>query len=96
MFYRITNLIHAHTFFQNDQRQRRRDEVAAGTTWPLKHFVHIDSDPICRSSFTPLITLLTTLSTTDEKLAKLTDIIPAEEDTYVFQYNAAPTPDAKS
>ncbi|ESK91627.1 oxysterol binding protein [Moniliophthora roreri MCA 2997] len=30
---------------ENEQRQRRRDEVAAGTTWRLKHFKHIDNDP---------------------------------------------------
>jgi len=31
---------------ENDQRQRRRDEVAAGTTWPLKHFTKLESDPV--------------------------------------------------
>ncbi|THV02659.1 Oxysterol-binding protein [Dendrothele bispora CBS 962.96] len=31
---------------ENEQRQRRRDEAAAGTTWQLKHFTHIESDPI--------------------------------------------------
>ncbi|KAH7909302.1 hypothetical protein BJ138DRAFT_238749 [Hygrophoropsis aurantiaca] len=31
---------------ENEQRQRRKDEAAAGTTWQLKHFVHIDSDPV--------------------------------------------------
>ncbi|KAG9217749.1 hypothetical protein CCMSSC00406_0003562 [Pleurotus cornucopiae] len=31
---------------QNEQRQRRRDEVAAGTSWALKHFTPIASDPI--------------------------------------------------
>ncbi|KAH0833979.1 hypothetical protein J3R83DRAFT_11197 [Lanmaoa asiatica] len=30
---------------ENEQRQRRRDEAAAGTTWALKHFEHIDNDP---------------------------------------------------
>jgi len=29
---------------ENEQRQRRRDEAAAGTTWALKHFKHIDND----------------------------------------------------
>ncbi|KAJ7584780.1 hypothetical protein C8J56DRAFT_1053162 [Mycena floridula] len=29
---------------ENEQRQRRKDEAAAGTTWPLKHFKHIDED----------------------------------------------------
>jgi len=58
------------TKIENDQRQRRREEVAAGNTWPLKHFTHVDSDPVYA------------------KLAKLTDIIPAEEDTYVFNATA--------
>ncbi|KAF8263154.1 Oxysterol-binding protein [Lactarius quietus] len=31
---------------ENEQRQRRRDEAAAGTTWQLKHFVHEDDDPL--------------------------------------------------
>jgi hypothetical protein len=31
---------------ENDQRQRRRDEVAAGTTWPMKHFTPLDCDPV--------------------------------------------------
>ena len=39
-----------HLAFQNDQRQRRRDEVAAETTWPLKHFSKLGSDPVCAPS----------------------------------------------
>ncbi|KAH9009685.1 Oxysterol-binding protein [Lactarius pseudohatsudake] len=31
---------------ENEQRQRRRDEAAASTTWQLKHFVHHDEDPL--------------------------------------------------
>ncbi|GJE99147.1 oxysterol-binding protein [Phanerochaete sordida] len=31
---------------ENEQRQRRKDELAAGSKWELKHFEHIDSDPI--------------------------------------------------
>jgi len=31
---------------ENDQRQRRRDEGAAGTKWELKHFRHVESDPV--------------------------------------------------
>jgi len=31
---------------ENEQRQRRRDEQAAGTTWQLKHFKHLESDPL--------------------------------------------------
>ncbi|KAI0717770.1 hypothetical protein C8T65DRAFT_640760, partial [Cerioporus squamosus] len=31
---------------ENEQRQRRRDEQAAGTSWQLRHFEHIPSDPV--------------------------------------------------
>ncbi|KAI9454265.1 Oxysterol-binding protein [Russula earlei] len=31
---------------ENEQRQRRRDEATAGTTWELKHFTHEDDDPL--------------------------------------------------
>ncbi|KAM6493148.1 hypothetical protein JOM56_011282 [Amanita muscaria] len=31
---------------ENEQRQRRRDEAAAGTTWQLKHFDHVASDSV--------------------------------------------------
>lgn len=31
---------------ENEQRQRRKDEAAAGTTWQLKHFTHIEHDDI--------------------------------------------------
>ncbi|RDB19675.1 Protein KES1 [Hypsizygus marmoreus] len=31
---------------ENEQRQRRKDEQAAGTTWALKHFVRVESDPV--------------------------------------------------
>ncbi|KAF8637163.1 hypothetical protein AX17_003067 [Amanita inopinata Kibby_2008] len=31
---------------ENDQRQRRRDEAAASTTWQLKHFTPLESDPV--------------------------------------------------
>ncbi|KAG2123434.1 hypothetical protein DEU56DRAFT_51531 [Suillus clintonianus] len=31
---------------ENEQRQRRRDEAAGGTTWELKHFKHVDNDPV--------------------------------------------------
>ncbi|KAI6158617.1 hypothetical protein EDD17DRAFT_988579 [Pisolithus thermaeus] len=30
---------------ENEQRQRRRDELSAGTKWELKHFKHIESCP---------------------------------------------------
>ncbi|RDX43664.1 Oxysterol-binding protein [Lentinus brumalis] len=31
---------------ENEQRQRRRDEQAAGASWQLLHFEHIPSDPV--------------------------------------------------
>ncbi|KAF4611846.1 hypothetical protein D9613_003776 [Agrocybe pediades] len=31
---------------ENEQRQRRKDEVAEGRTWELRHFDHVASDPI--------------------------------------------------
>jgi len=34
---------------QNEQRQRRKDEAAAGTPWQLKYFDHVESDPDCES-----------------------------------------------
>ena len=34
---------------QNEQRQRRKDETAAGTPWQLRYFVHVESDPDCES-----------------------------------------------
>lgn len=33
---------------ENEQRQRRKEEVAAGTKWQLKHFVQVASDPECK------------------------------------------------
>ncbi|KIJ41967.1 hypothetical protein M422DRAFT_254988 [Sphaerobolus stellatus SS14] len=30
---------------ENEQRQRRKDELAAGAPWQLKHFVHASNDP---------------------------------------------------
>ncbi|KAG6891440.1 hypothetical protein C0992_006699 [Termitomyces sp. T32_za158] len=33
-------------FGQNEQRQRRRDEQAAGTSWGMKHFKHVDNDVV--------------------------------------------------
>jgi len=31
---------------ENEQRQKRRDEAAAGTSWELNHFVHQDDDAL--------------------------------------------------
>jgi oxysterol-binding protein-related protein 9/10/11 len=36
---------------ENEQRQRRKDEQAAGSPWQLKHFVHVDNDPTCKLLF---------------------------------------------
>ncbi|KAJ6526590.1 hypothetical protein DFH09DRAFT_1187541 [Mycena vulgaris] len=34
------------TRIENEMRQRRKDEIANGTTWTLKHFTPIPSDPV--------------------------------------------------
>ncbi|KAF8522736.1 hypothetical protein BU17DRAFT_44441 [Hysterangium stoloniferum] len=31
---------------ENEQRQRRKDEIADGTSWQLKHFVHVSNDAL--------------------------------------------------
>ncbi|KAG9042761.1 Oxysterol binding protein [Tulasnella sp. UAMH 9824] len=41
------------TKIENDQRQRRKDEAAAGTLWQLKYFTHVDEDP----TYTKLVKL---------------------------------------
>jgi len=51
---------------ENEQRQRRKDEAEAETSWQLKHFRHIENDP------------------TYERLGKLFNANPPEEDAYVF------------
>lgn len=38
-FFAKLSLIH---LIQNEQRQRRKDELAAGVTWQLKHFAKTD------------------------------------------------------
>jgi hypothetical protein len=43
----LSDLLHK----QKEQRQRRRDEAAAGITWQSKHFVHKANDPVCMSHF---------------------------------------------
>lgn len=55
--------------WQNEQRQRRKDEAAAGTSWQLVHFNHVDSD----SEYQKLSGLL------HDKLT------PSHEDAYVFK-----------
>jgi len=34
---------------ENEQRQRRRDEVSANESWSLTYFDHVDSDPVYRA-----------------------------------------------
>ncbi|KAJ7058044.1 hypothetical protein C8F01DRAFT_1149284 [Mycena amicta] len=34
------------TQIENEMRQRRKDEAANGTTWPMKHFKPLGSDPV--------------------------------------------------
>jgi hypothetical protein len=34
---------------ENDQRQRRKDELAAASKWPMKHFKPLESDPFYQS-----------------------------------------------
>jgi len=33
---------------ENEQRQMRKDEAAAGSSWQLRYFQHVDSDPVYR------------------------------------------------
>ena len=76
---------------ENEQRQRRRDEVAAGKTWELKHFKYIPSDPVCSFCFySPfwIIVRSRISSLSDEKLGKLFKANPPTEDAYVFLDNA--------
>ena len=76
---------------ENEQRQRRKDEAAAGKTWELKHFKHIASDSVCSSYFTLLFGLSFAHeknSLSDEKLGKLFKANPPTEDAYVFLDNA--------
>lgn len=47
-FVSYSRVFFVHCAPQNEQRQRRRDEAAAGTKWELKHFQHIDTDPTCK------------------------------------------------
>ena len=70
---------------QNEQRQRRRDEAAAGTTWALKHFEHIDDDPTCKSVDT--LIRHTRQPSSDERLAVEFSGNPPTEDAYVYLNN---------
>ena len=50
---------------QNEQRQRRRDEAAEGTTWELTHFVNLDDYPLCKSFFFSIAACLMSRSQTN-------------------------------
>ncbi|KAK1926347.1 hypothetical protein DB88DRAFT_481513 [Papiliotrema laurentii] len=57
------------TRIENEQRQRRRDEAAAESSWQLVRFEHVDSDP----DYQKLADML------HDKLT------PAHEDAYIFK-----------
>jgi len=57
------------TRIENEQRQRRKDESAAGSSWELVRFRHVDSDP----EYQKLAAMLRD---------KLT---PSHEDAYIFK-----------
>lgn len=75
---------------QNDQRQRRRDEVAAGEKWQLKYFEHIDEDPMCKlfrsDTGSPVLTLCFHDSRVlDTNLSKLYKAAVEKQDAYVWK-----------
>jgi oxysterol-binding protein-related protein 9/10/11 len=76
---------------QNEQRSRRRDEAEAGTSWQLKHFVHQDDDPLCKSLLIRLQLCFFSLTTSplclDERLGRLFKASPPTEDVYIYQNN---------
>lgn len=57
------------TRIENEQRQRRKDEQAAGTPWELVRFEHVDSDP----EFQKLAAMMSDKA------------VPATEDAYVYK-----------
>lgn len=71
---------------QNEQRQRRKDEIAAGTTWQLKHFIHEASDPACKLRLNS-VSHPSYSAFLDERLGKLGKLNPTIEDMYVFKEN---------
>ena len=42
---------------ENEQRQRRRDELAEGNKWEWRHFDRVESDPVCEFSFSVVFLL---------------------------------------
>jgi hypothetical protein len=77
------------TRIENEQRQRRKDEAAAGTPWQLKHFVHVDNDPDCESTMclNAILVLDIHYSASDETLSKRFAANPSTEDVYVYKHN---------
>lgn len=57
------------TRIENEQRQRRKDEQAAGSPWQLVRFEHVDSDP----EFQKLAAMMSDKA------------VPSTEDAYVFK-----------
>jgi oxysterol-binding protein-related protein 9/10/11 len=74
---------------QNEQRQRRRDEAAEGTSWQLKHFIHQEDDPLRRCHL--ILSLpeppFLNVSFPDERLGRPFKIVPPTEDVYIYQSN---------
>ncbi|KAG8819437.1 Oxysterol binding protein [Serendipita sp. 399] len=78
------------TRIENEQRQRRKDEAAAGTPWQLKHFLHVEDDPDCESLFVQGWCYRTKRILPDNSLAAMfkSNIVPTE-DCYVYKPDAA-------
>ncbi|KAG1721574.1 hypothetical protein EDB19DRAFT_1835434 [Suillus lakei] len=63
---------------ENKQMQRRSDESTGGMTWELKHFKHVEHDPVYTNSNSLC---------EDEHLGKLFKANPLTEDGYVYLGN---------
>jgi hypothetical protein len=72
---------------ENDQRQRRKDEQAAGTAWPLKHFKHEDVDTLCAYPQSLSLGRLLMDSISDEQLGRPMKLTPPTDDRYEFLGN---------
>ena len=80
---------------ENEQRQRRRDELAEGAKWEWRHFDRVESDPVCEFFFGfclrkwEMIVLLIVCPGcfVDEELGKLFKAQPPTEDAYIFRSN---------
>ncbi|KAG1744469.1 hypothetical protein EDB19DRAFT_1906709 [Suillus lakei] len=75
---------------ENKQMQRRSDESTGGMTWELKHFKHVEHDPVCAYASLLSLSLPDTNSNSlceDEHLGKLFKANPLTEDGYVYLGN---------